>query len=37
VAATAVLNAIIVALTARRDAEKPGFEQRLVDRFHHTN
>jgi DNA-binding MurR/RpiR family transcriptional regulator len=37
VAATAVLNAIIVALTARRDAEKPGFEQRLVDRFHQTN
>jgi DNA-binding MurR/RpiR family transcriptional regulator len=35
VAATAVLNAIIVALTARRDAENPGFEQRLVDRFHH--
>jgi DNA-binding MurR/RpiR family transcriptional regulator len=37
VAATAVLNAIVVALTARRDAEEPGFEQRLVDRFHHTN
>jgi DNA-binding MurR/RpiR family transcriptional regulator len=37
VAATAVVNAIIVALTARRDAEKPGFEQRLVDRFHHAN
>jgi DNA-binding MurR/RpiR family transcriptional regulator len=36
VAATAMVNAIIVALTARRDAEKPGFEQRLVDRFHHT-
>jgi DNA-binding MurR/RpiR family transcriptional regulator len=34
VAATAVVNAIVVALTARRDAEKPGFEQRLVDRFH---
>jgi DNA-binding MurR/RpiR family transcriptional regulator len=36
VAATAVLNAIVVALTRRRDAEKPGFEQGLVDRFHHT-
>jgi DNA-binding MurR/RpiR family transcriptional regulator len=37
VAATAVLNAIVVALTRRRDTEKPGFEQRLVDRFHHTS
>jgi DNA-binding MurR/RpiR family transcriptional regulator len=37
VAATAVINAIVVALTGRRDAEKPGFEQRLVDRFHHTS
>lgn len=36
VAATAVTNAIIVALTARRDAQEPGFEQRLTDRFHHT-
>lgn len=37
VAATAVINAIIVALTARRDAEKPGFEQQLVNRFHRAN
>jgi DNA-binding MurR/RpiR family transcriptional regulator len=36
VAATAVVNAIVVALTARRNAEEPGFEQRLADRFHHT-
>lgn len=36
VAATAVTNAIIVALTARREAQEPGFEQQLADRFHHT-